>query len=101
GAKIRRGEMLAWLAFAARNTAEAIKQMRSSADLQDKVGQGEVDIPAREMLGDMLLEAGRAQEALVEYKQAMKLSPNRFNGLFSAGKAAEAARNPAEARAYY
>jgi hypothetical protein len=30
-----------------------------SADLQDKVGQGEVDIPAREMLADMLLELGQ------------------------------------------
>ena len=37
---------------------EALKQMRESADLQDKVGQGEVDIPAREMLADMQLESG-------------------------------------------
>lgn len=101
GTKIRRGEMLAWIAFAAGDTAEAAKEMRASADLQDKVGQGEVDIPAREMLGDILLEAGRPKEALVEYKVALKLSPNRFNGLFSAGKAAEAAGNPGEARAYY
>ncbi len=101
GAKIRRGEMLAWIAFAAGDTAQAIQQMRASAELQDKVGQGEVDIPAREMLGDILLEAGRPQEALVEYKQALQLSPNRFNGLFNAGKAAEAAGHPVEARSYY
>ncbi len=79
----------------------AAKQMRVSADLQDKVGQGEVDIPAREMLADILLESGHAKEALVEYKQALKLSPNRFNGLFNAGKAAEAGGSPGEARGYY
>jgi tetratricopeptide (TPR) repeat protein len=101
GVQIRRGQMLAWLAFAAGDTAQAVKEMRASADLQDKVGQAEVDIPAREMLGDILLEAGRPREALGEYKQALHLSPNRFNGLFNAGKAAEAAGSPAEARAYY
>jgi tetratricopeptide (TPR) repeat protein len=101
GAQIRRDEMLAWVAVAAGDTAEAIKHMRASAELQDKVGQGEVDIPAREMLADIFLETGQPREALVEYKQAMKLSPNRFNGLFNAGKAAEAAGDPAAARSYY
>jgi tetratricopeptide (TPR) repeat protein len=101
GAQIRRGEMLAWVAVTAGDTAEAVKQVRTSADLQDKVGQGEVDIPAREMLGDILLDAGNPREALAEYKQVMKLSPNRFNALFNAGKAAEAAGDPVEARGYY
>jgi len=101
GARITRGEMLAWIAFAGGNAAEALKQMRDSADLQDKLGQGEVDIPAREMLADILLELGRPQEALVEYKQALTLSPNRFNGLFNAGMAAEASGDKAEAQSYY
>jgi tetratricopeptide (TPR) repeat protein len=101
GARITRGEMLAWIAFAGGNAAEALKQMRGSADLQDKVGQGEVDIPAREMLADILLELGRPQEALVEYKQALTLSPNRFNGLFNAGMAAEASGDTTQAQNYY
>ena len=83
------------------NTADALKQMREAADLQDKVGQGEVDIPAREMLADILLELGRPQDALVEYKKALTLSPNRFNGLFNAGKAAEAAGDVPQAQRYY
>jgi tetratricopeptide (TPR) repeat protein len=101
GARIERGEMLAWVAFAGGNSAEALDHMRESADLQDKVGQGEVDIPAREMLADMLLELGQPRAALVEYKQALKLSPNRFNGLYNAGRAAEAAGDRAEAKRYY
>jgi tetratricopeptide (TPR) repeat protein len=101
GARIERGEMLAWSAYADGKPADALKQMQESADLQDRVGQGEVDIPAREMLADILLELGRPQEALVEYKKALTLSPNRFNGLFNAGMAAEAAGDKALAQSYY
>ena len=101
GARIERGEMLAWSAYAEGNSAAAIKQMQASADLQDKVGQGEVDIPAREMLADILLELKQPQEALIEYKKALTLSPNRFNGLFNAGMAAEAAGDKAQAQTYY
>jgi tetratricopeptide (TPR) repeat protein len=101
GARIEHGEMLAWSAYADGKPADALKQMQESADLQDKVGQGEVDIPAREMLADILLELGRPQEALVEYKKALTLSPNRFNGLFNAGMAAEAAGDKALAQSYY
>jgi tetratricopeptide (TPR) repeat protein len=49
----------------------------------------------------MLLESGKPREALAEYTQAMKLSPDRFNGLFGAGSAAEAAGETGEARRYY
>ena len=101
GAKIRRGEILAWSEFADGKVEQAIASIRESADLQDKVGQGEVDIPAREMLADMLLEAKRPAEALVEYRQALKLSPGRFNGLYGAGTAAEAAGDVAAAQTYY
>ncbi len=101
GARIRRGEMLAWVAFADGNSTDALKHIRESADLQDKVGQGEVDIPAREMLADMLLELGQPREALAEYSRALKLSPNRFNGLYNAGLAAEALGDKTQAKNYY
>jgi tetratricopeptide (TPR) repeat protein len=101
GVQIRREQILAWVAFANGDTVEAMKQMRASADLQDQVGQGEVDIPAREMLADILLESGHAQSALIEYKRALRLSPNRLNGLYNAGKAAEVINEPGEAHGYY
>jgi tetratricopeptide (TPR) repeat protein len=101
GARIERAEMLAWIALAEDKQADALMRMQEAADLQDKVGQGEVDIPAREMLADILLELGRPQDALVEYKKALTLSPNRFNGLFNAGKAAEAAGDVPQAQIYY
>jgi tetratricopeptide (TPR) repeat protein len=99
--KIERGEMLAWIAFAEGKQAAALANMRAAADLQDKVGQAEVDIPSREMLGDMLLEFGHPDQALTEYETALKLSPNRLNGLYNAGRAAEAAGNKSKAGFYY
>ena len=101
GAKIRRGEIQAWVAFAGGEQDAALKAMGVAADLQDKVGQGEVDIPAREMLADMLLEYGQPRQALAEYEVALKLSPNRLNGLYNAGRAAEAAGEKSMASFYY
>ncbi len=109
GAQIERNEIAAWVSFAAISPSlaasmqqdEALKHMRDAADLQDKVGQGEVDIPAREMLADMLLELHQPQLALAEYRAALKLSPNRFNGLFNAGVAAEEAGDKTAAADYF
>jgi tetratricopeptide (TPR) repeat protein len=101
GVKIEQGEVLGWVAFAEGKQNDALKNMRAAADLQDKVGQGEVDIPAREMLADMLLELHQPQQALAEYEVALKLSPNRFNGLYHAGVAAEAAGDKTKAQQYY
>lgn len=89
------------MSFAAGDQDEALKQMRAAADLQDKVGQGEVDIPAREMLADMLLEFNQPQQALAEYRVALELSPNRFNGLYHAGLAAEQAGDKTAAAQYF
>ena len=101
GPNSMRGEVHAWLAFAEKQNDEALRQMRQVADTQDQMGKAEVDIPAREMLADMLLQLNRPQEALVEYEKSMKIDPNRFNELAGAARAAELAHEPAKASAYY
>lgn len=53
------------------------------------------------MLADLLLEVGQPQQALTEYDVALMLSPNRLNGLYNAGRAAEAAGDKAKAQYYY
>jgi tetratricopeptide (TPR) repeat protein len=93
--------MVAWQQFAEGKNDAAVATMRKAADEQDKLGQAEVDLPAREMLGDMLMELKRPREALVEYKVALTLSPNRLNGLDGAGRAAEALGMKKEAGEYY
>jgi tetratricopeptide (TPR) repeat protein len=101
GAQIERNEVASWASFAAGRQDEALKHMRDAADQQDKVGQGEVDIPAREMLADMLLDLHQPQLALAEYRAALKLSPNRFNGLYNAGVAAVEAGDKTAAADYF
>jgi tetratricopeptide (TPR) repeat protein len=96
-----RGEMQAWLAFAEKKNDDAIRLMREVADKQDQMGKGEVAIPAREMLADMLLALNQPERALAEYEKSMKIDPNRFNGLAGAARAAELANQPAKATAYY
>lgn len=95
------GTIKAWQSFAHKNDEEALRLISAAADSQDRVGQAEVDIPAREMYADMLLTDNRPAESLVQYRTALRLSPNRFNALYHAGRAAEAAGKPDEARTYY
>ena len=98
---IKRDELLGWQALAEDHPEAAVTAMRRAADQQDKLGQDEVDIPAREMLGDLLLLEHKPADALAEYRVALKLSPNRLNGLLSAGNAAEQAGLTDQARTFY
>jgi len=101
GPNSARGEVQAWLAFAEKKNDEALRLMRQVADTQDQVGKGEVAIPSREMLADMLLALHQPEQALAEYEKSMKIDPNRFNGLAGAARAAELANRPVKATAYY
>ena len=75
--------------------------MRSAADKEDAEGVDSLAMPAREMLGDLLVELKRYSEALAEYQAALKNSPNRFDSLYGAGRAAQLAGDSAGARGYY
>ncbi|MGA9393547.1 MAG: hypothetical protein WBV69_24160 [Candidatus Sulfotelmatobacter sp.] len=94
-------EATAWVAHAEGKDDEAITSLRTLADKADKLGDEPEGIPAREQLADMLLEAKRPQQALAEYQTDLKLNPNRFDGLFGAARAAEAAGKQNDATEYY
>jgi len=87
-------EAEAWLAFAKGKSDEALAELRAAADREDKNGGESVGIPAREMLADMLLELKRPTEALAEYKASLKHSPNRFDSLYGAMRAAASINTP-------
>lgn len=94
-------EIRAWTAFTRGDLAGALASLRTVAERQDKVGKGEVELPAREMLADMLLLRGDAAQALTEYQASLHSDPNRFNGLLGAGQAAERLGQHALAADYY
>jgi len=94
-------EAEAWLAFAKGKSDEAIAELRAAADHEEKSGGNSVGTPAREMLADMFLELKRSTEALAEYKAALKDSPNRFDGLWGAARAAQALGDSTAAQSFY
>jgi tetratricopeptide (TPR) repeat protein len=98
---VKHDEAAAWLAFTEGRNDEAVRLLEAVSEKQDAEGKGEVDLPAREMLADMLLEMGRPEDALTEFEKSLKTDPNRFNGLAGAAKSAELARKPAKAKTYY
>jgi tetratricopeptide (TPR) repeat protein len=99
--EVKHDEAAAWLAFTEDRKDEALRLLRAVADRQDIEGKGEVELPAREMLADMLLAMGRTEEALTEYETSLKTDPNRFNGLAGAAQAAEMAHHSEKATSYY
>jgi hypothetical protein len=94
-------EVDAWTAFAQGDLDRAVRLLRPIADRQAKVGKGEVELPAREMLAEMLLLSAKEPDALHEYQLSLKSDPNRFNGLLGAGSAAEQAGQRELAVTYY
>jgi tetratricopeptide (TPR) repeat protein len=80
----------AWLAYAQGNKDEALKTLRAAADRQDKEDPGDLGIPAREMLGDMLMESNQPDAALAAYQIALKESPNRLDSLHGVELASKA-----------
>jgi hypothetical protein len=91
----------AWIAHAEDKDDDAIKMLRTLAE-KETDGMSETgNLPAQELLADLLLEAKRPQQALVEYQTDLKLNPNRFNGLYGAARAAEEAGKPGDASEYY
>ena len=103
--EIQRRAAAAWLAKADGKNENALELMRSAAELEDSTEKHPVTpgavLPARELLGDLLLELNRPADALKEYEQSLAVSPNRFNGLYGAARSAELAGDQIKARRYY
>jgi hypothetical protein len=102
---IQRRVALAWQTFAQGQKDQGVAQMIAAADAEDATDKSAVSpgpiAPARELLGYMLLDAGRAKEALIAFEATMKKEPNRFRGAYGAARAAELAGDRAKARTYY
>ena len=103
--EIQQRATAAWIAFLQKKPDDALKLMREAADLEDRnekhiVTPGRL-VPARELLGDMLLEAGQPGLAIKEYEASQTREPNRFRGYYGTARAAEAAGDRPRATAAY
>ncbi len=95
----------AWIEYAKGSSSEALALMKEAADMENStekhpVTPGEV-LPARELLGDLLMELNKPGDALVAYERSLELSPNRFNGVYGAASAAKALGDRDKAATYF
>jgi hypothetical protein len=103
--EVQRIAIAAWIAQVKGQTDEAARLMRAAADLEDRsekhaVTPGRV-VPARELLGEMLMEQKQPAAALKEFEQSQTREPNRLRGYAGAAAAAEAAGDRDKARQHY
>jgi hypothetical protein len=93
-----------WLAHAEGQSEEGLRLLAAAADREDATDKHPVTpgpiAPARELLGELLLELGRAPEALGAFEAALGTEPNRFRSLHGAARAAELAGELGAARAH-
>jgi Flp pilus assembly protein TadD len=104
-AGIKRDAARAWVMFAEGDTTGGLALARSAADTEQVTDKHPVTpaelLPARELEGDMLLEAGRYREARAAYKATLAREPRRARSLYGAARAAELAGDSVAARAGY
>jgi hypothetical protein len=94
--KVLRTEVEAWRLMSEGKAAEAAQRLRSAADEEDSVEKRPITpgpiVPAREQLGEMLLQSSQPQDALREFQAALAAAPGRRGAI--AGAAVAAARRP-------
>ncbi len=95
----------AWILFKEGKEEQALALMKIAADMEDKTEKHPVTpaevLPARELLGDMLIQMHKPAEALIAYETNLVKHPNRFNGIYGAAVASQKSNDPAKAAEYY
>jgi hypothetical protein len=101
---IQRRGVAAWFAFARGARAEALAEMRATADLEGTTEKNAITpgpiVPARELLGEMLLASGDARAAYKEFEATLLTEPHRYRAIAGAMRSAKAAGNSAAAGQY-
>jgi hypothetical protein len=102
---IQRRGASAWLALAEGRRADALAEMRAAADAEDRTEKAAVTpgpiAPARELLGEMLLQMNEPAQALEAFEATLVREPNRFRTEYGAGTAAKRLGNDTLARKHY
>jgi hypothetical protein len=102
--RIQRRSASAWLALVEGRSAEALVEMRAAATIEDGTEKNAVTpgplAPARELVGEMLLQMDQPADALKEFEATLEKEPNRFRALFGAARSASLAGDREKARTY-
>jgi len=102
--RIQRLGAQAWHALAEGRREQALAHMTAAATREDATEKNAVTpgplAPARELLGDMLMELRRPKDALTEYRATLTKEPNRYRALDGARRAAAAAGDTRAAASY-
>jgi hypothetical protein len=103
--EIQQLAVVAWSAFAAGEKEEALRQMQSAAELEDGTDKSAITpgplSPARELLGEMLLELNEPARALVQFEATLQKEPRRFRSLYGAAHAAQLSGNRESSQRYF
>jgi tetratricopeptide (TPR) repeat protein len=103
--EVQRQEIEAWMLQHAGKTNEAATLMTAAADLEESMDKYAVTpgaiTPAREMLGQLLLQQKHPEQALTAFQAVLQIAPKRFNALYGAASAAESAGNASVAQQYF
>jgi tetratricopeptide (TPR) repeat protein len=98
-------EVDAWTAQQIGDPAKALTAMTAAANLEESMDKHAVTpgaiVPAREMLGQLLLEQKHPQEAFLAFQAVLQVAPKRFNALYGAATAADAAGKAQDADRYF
>jgi tetratricopeptide (TPR) repeat protein len=94
-----------WIALAQKKNDDALGLLKEAAAMEDATDKSAISpgplAPAREMLGELLIELKRPAEALAELEAVMKKEPNRFRALYDGARAAAMSGNASKASQYY
>ncbi len=102
---IERLEVAGQLAIAKGDRAGALALLTKAAAMEDVTELASITpgpfVPAREMLGELLLDQAHPAQALAQFKATLAKEPNRFWSLYGAAKAAKRSGDAATARTYF
>jgi len=104
--EIQELEVEAWAVLAeGKNNEEAVGMMKAAAELEDGTEKSAVTpgplAPARELLGQMLLQMKQPAQALEQFEATLKKEPGRFRALYGAAHAAQLSRNREASQKYF
>ena len=103
--EIQRLEVNAWRSLAEGHEGLALTMMKSATEMEDGTEKKAITpgplAPARELLGEMLLEINQPEQALEQFEATLKKEPNRFRALYGAARAAQLSGNRDASRRYF